>query len=625
MLEKIREGSQGFWAIVILGLVILSFVFAGVGGYISSSTDAPAAKVNGEVITMQTLERAYQNERARMESQYGEAFSAMAADADYLKQFRDGVLDRLIADELIEQVAKGMDLRVSDAQVREAISAMPEFQIAGKFSRDRFDALLRQAGFQPHTFMDYMRDEMTRQQVIRALLGSEFATKNAAQTVFALQRQTRDIKYLTVSSDEFKNDVSVTEEELQAYYQDNLTQYDTEEQVSVEYVELKVADLMPNVDVSEEDALGFYEDNKNNYQTEEERRVSHILIEFGDDKEAAKEKAESLLAQLRDGADFEVLATENSEDLFSAENGGDLDWFVKGSFDPAFEDAAFSLTKGDISDVVESASGFHIIQLTDVKAQEVTAYDDVKEDIYATLKEEKAQEEFYNLQLRMEEVAFESPDSLEDVAAEVNSEVNSTALFSRNTAPQPIASQAALVSAFDPAIIEDAVNSDVIEVEEGHVLVLRVAEHKPERTKSFDEVKNTIETALLAEKVQEAAKAWADSVIVSLQNGEDVASKLEEKSLEWKTAEGVTRFGANVSPAIAETAFKLGAVSQPRDVALLNNGDVSIVELVDIHSATEPQPQELAGIQQQLQSAKSQQMMADLIESLKSDADIERF
>jgi peptidyl-prolyl cis-trans isomerase D len=176
MLEKIREGSQGVWAMLILGLVILSFAFAGVGGYIGSSSDPAAAEVNGEEISQLALDRAYQNERARLEQQFGDAFAALAADAEYLNNFRQGILDRLIGDKLIEQAARDLGLRVSEQEINTTIRGMREFQgISGDFDRDRFTSVIRQANFQVASFKDYMRKEMTRQQVSRALFGSEFA------------------------------------------------------------------------------------------------------------------------------------------------------------------------------------------------------------------------------------------------------------------------------------------------------------------------------------------------------------------------------------------------------------------------------------------------------------------
>ena len=622
MLEKIREGSQGFWAIAILGLVILSFVFAGVGGYISSSGDVAAAKVNGEEISVTALERAYQNERARLESQFGEAFSALAADAEYLKQFRQNILDRLIGDKLIEQTAKKLGLRVSDAQIREAVANMPEFQIGGQFSNDRFQAIIRQAGFQANSFKDYMRTEMTRQQVARALLGSEFALPGEAQSAYLLQQQTRDAKYLTVPAGPFAEQVVLTDDELNEYYQANLSDFDTEEQVSVEYVELRTTDILPSIEATEEEAQTFYQQNMTNYKNDEERRASHILIEFGDDKDAAKTKAEDVLAQVNAGDDFAELAKTHSVDTFSAENGGDLEWFGRGVMDPAFEEATFELANvGDVTGVVESAFGYHLIKLTDLKAEETTPFEQIKDEIYQQVKQDKAAEEFFALQQRMAEIAFEVPDTLEDVAAEVNSEIKQTSLFTRNTAPQPINGAPALTAAFSDEVLLDKVNSDIIEVADGHVLVLRVKEHEVERTRSLDEVKSEIETVLTGEKAQQLAKEWADGLLASLGASEDIAAQLQEKNLEWTEQAAVTRFGTAVNPDIAEELFKL-APANNKAVVEMSNGDVGLVELIKVNNAQDAEEPQLVSLQQRLQSTRSQTMFSDLIESLRSKADI---
>lgn len=624
MLEKIREGSQGVWAMVILGLVILSFVFAGVGSYITAPTDSAAAVVNGEEISQSTLERAYQNERARLESQFGDAFSALAADTEYLKNFRQGVLDRLIGDKLIEQTARELGLRVSDAQIRETIVAMPEFQIAGQFNNDRFQVLLRQAGYQPNTFRDYMRVEMTRQQVSRALLGSEFSLPGETKQVHELQQQTRDIRYATVSAQQFANDVTLSDEEINTFYQSNLDSFDTQEQVSVAYVELKATDLLPEMTVTEQDLLDFYDQSSGAYRTEEERRASHILVEFGEDKDAAKVQADELLNKVQAGEDFAELAKASSADSFSAENGGDLDWFGRGAMDPAFEEATFALANiGDTTEVVESEFGFHIIKLTDLKPEQVTPFEDVRADIENSVKNEKASERFFELQQRMSEIAFEVPDTLEDMVNELSLTVKTTELFDRNSAPQPISNPVVLTTVFGPELVEDGVNSDVLEVANEHIIVARVQEHEPARTKSLDEVKADIETRLKAQKAQQAAKEWSENLLVTLSTGADVSAELEGKSSQWQEQSEMARFGSGLDTSIATEAFKL-SVAEGKSTAVveLNNGDVSVVELTKIHQPEEADSQELVSLGQSLESARSQEMFTALVESLKSHADI---
>ncbi len=610
---------------VVLGLVILSFVFAGVGGYMSNSTDAPAAEVNGEEISINQLERAYQNERARLEQQFGDAFAALAADADYLKQFREGILNRLIGEKLVEQAARELGLRVSDSQLREAIVTMPEFQIAGQFNNDRFQALLRQAGYQPNTFREYLRNELTRQQVAQALIGSEFTLPGEARNRFELVEQTRDIKFITVPAAAFAEGVELNEEEINAYYEANLDNFDTNERVAVAYVELKRDDLLSGIEVTEQEMRDFYEQSAGLYREEEERRVSHILIEFGEDKEAAKAKAQEILQKVNAGEEFAALAKENSDDTFSAENGGDLEWIGRDMMDPQFEQAAFGLqTAGDVSEVVETEFGFHIIKLTEIKEEQITPFEDVREDIAQQLKTEKATDQFYELQARMAELAFEVPDTLQDIASELDLEIKQTKLFERNTAPQPIANPVILANAFSQDLIDEKFNSDVLEVSDEHVLVLRVIEHEPERTKALEEVSDLIRQQLTAQKAQEAAQAWAEEVKASLQAGEDVSEKLAAKSVTWQEQTAMKRFSAEVDMNVVQKAFTLSlSEGQDKSVVMTNDGNVSLVQLLKVNAPGVPEAQQLSNMERTLQSGLSQRAFNNLVEALKARADID--
>lgn len=625
MLERIREGTQGTWAMAILGLVILSFVFAGVGSYINSSADTAAAKVNDDTISQADLERAYQNERGRMESQYGEAFAALTADSAYLQQFRQGVLDRLIGDKLIEQAAVDLGLRVSDAQIKQAIVAMPEFQFDGKFDNERYLAVLRQAGFQPNDFRDYMRVDMTRRQLSNALLGTEFTLLEETTQAYKLQQQTRDARYLTVPADMFKGDVTVSQSDVENYYQANITQFDTQQQVSLAYVELSVDDLLAGIEVSEDEAEQYYEQNIQDFRTQEERRASHILIEFGDDQQKAEQQAEDILAKINNGEGFAELAETFSSDTFSAENGGDLDWFSMGMMDPAFEDAAFALQNvGDVSDVVESEFGFHIIKLTDVKPEETSPFADVKEDVIAKLKAERAEEEFYAKQLRMAEVAFETPDTLDEVAAIAEVDVKTTVMFSQDSAPQAVNYPNVVSQAFSDELINDQVNSDVIELEDNHVMFIRVVDYEAQRTKSLDEVSVEINDILLAEQAQQAAKEWAETVLSDIQSQQDVSDKLQTKGIEWQEQNAVTRNASQVSPAVVTALFKLtdGEESNGQVVELFN-GDVALVQLLEVNEGADLPSTDAAALQNRLTTMRAQFTYSEFINALREQADVE--
>ena len=624
MLERIREGSQGPWAMAIIVLIVLSFVFAGVSSYVSSSGVTAAAEVNGEEISQQDVERAYQSQRARLEAQFGESIGALFSDENYLRDFRLNVLDRLIADTLVLQKAEELGLRVSDKQIREAIVQMPEFQTAGTFDNERYLMLLRQNGFQPASFSDYMRQQMTREQLARAVSASDFALPAEVTLANALQQQTRNAEYLIVDSAPFASEVELTDEEVTTFYEANLAQFDTQEKVNIAYVVLSVDDLKGDVTVTDEEVEQYYTENNLLYKTAEERRVSHIIIEFGDDEAAAKAKAEALVAELANGADFATLAQENSDDTFTAENGGDLDFITAGMMDEAFDKAAFSLAQvGDVSDVVETEFGYHIIKLTDIKPEEVTPLAEVSEEIRNQLATDKATDRFYSLQNDMANLAFEVPDTLEDVAGVANKPVKETGLVSAQLVPAPLNVPAVTSRVFDPAFIEEGLNSDLIELDDDTIAFVRIAEHEPQRTQSLDEVRTRILAQLRAEKAQQAAADWATNVVEQIKAGETPSLELGDVTLSWESKEALTRTSGELPRALVETLFTLGKAAPDNiDIAELGSGDVGIVKVTGINQPEALSEDDSAALAQQIATASAQTGYQAFIDSLRNAADV---
>ncbi|MAD09718.1 MAG: peptidylprolyl isomerase [Alteromonas sp.] len=624
MLERIREGSQGPWAMAIIALIVLSFVFAGVSSYVSSSGSSAAAEVNGEPISQQDVERAYQAQRARLEAQFGEGISALFSDENYLRDFRMNVLDRLIADTLIEQKAKELGMRVSDKQIRDAITAMPEFQTEGSFDNERYLMLLRQNGFQPSDFRDYMRQQMTREQLSRAVQASDFSLPEEVNLAHRLQGQTRNADYLIVDSAPFAASVELSDEEVQAFYDENISRFDTQEKVNLAYVTLAVEDLKADVSVSEEEIEQEYQDNIALYKTTEERRVSHILIEFGDDKGAAKEKAESLLAEVDQGADFADLAEANSADTFSAENGGDLDFITAGMMDPSFDEAAFAISNvGETSEVIETEFGYHIIKLTDMKPVETTPLAEVRDEIEAQLLTDKATDEFFALQSEMANLAFEVPDTLEDVAGAVNGKIKETGLVTASAVPAALNVPAVTSKMFDPDFIAEGLNSDVIELSNDKVVVIRVVGHEPQRTQALDEVRTQILAQLRARKAQEAAAEWADNVVEQVQAGESPELTIGDVTLEWQSKEAIARNSTELPRNLVDTVFTLSTEEGNNlEVAKLGSGDVGVVRLTAVNMPEALGEEELDSLKQQLMTNYSQANYQSFVDSLRSAADV---
>lgn len=627
MLEKIREGSQGPAAKIVLGLVILSFALAGIGGYLGQTTEQPVAEVNGVKISQTKFSRAYSNERARLEQQFGEYFAQIAADPNYMAQIRQGVVDQLVQQELQTQLAKELGLRVSDEQVKKAIVEMPYFQIGGEFSNDRYLQVIRQMNFQPDSFREYLRDEMTRAQLISAVAGTDFVLKNELQQSIALQQQTRAIDYAVLSKELVKDEVSVSDEEVQNYYDLNQTQFQAPELVAVNYIELKAEDLAPAEPVTEEALKTYYEEQKNQYLEPERRRVSHILVDASEDAEAAKQKADEILAELNNGADFAVVAEEKSDDVVSAELGGDLDWIEKDMMDPAFEDAAFALAAvGDVSEVVESEFGFHIIKLTDIQRQQAQSFEDVKDDLRAELEKAAKIDAFYQRQTRVAELAFEMADSLQDAAEAAGVEIKSTELVSRNALPEPLNSPAISNTIFTPELLEDRVNSEVLEVAPEHIVVVRVAEHKAAATKPLEDVSAQIKTQLSNEKASTLIAEKAKSLFEQLQSGSTLAEIAKAQSIEVKSVTELKRRSYDVPPAIAAEAFKLpqpGVAETESALVELGNGDSAFVVL---KSVTTPEVDGKVDAQQKqsITASYANKNYLELLAALEAKSEVKR-
>ncbi|MGI2172242.1 SurA N-terminal domain-containing protein [Shewanella sp. MF05960] len=620
MLEKIREGSQGVVAKTILVLVILSFAFAGVSSYLGSNTGVPAAIVNGEEVSASELENAFQNERSRIEQQLGEMFNALAADDNYMNGIKKGVLDRLVADKLIDQAANKLGLRVSDEQIKKAIIEEPAFQTDGKFDNDRYLAVLRQLGYQTTSFRTMMRVDMTRRQLLNALVGSEFVLDGEAKQLAQVQGQTRDIRYLVVDSTPYLSTVSVSDEEAQTYYDANVIQFMSPEQVSLEYVELNATDMAQNSQTSDEEVKAYYDEHQSQYQTAEKRLAAHIFVAATDDDSADKAKADAIAAKLNNGEDFADVAKADSDDKLSAEQGGQLDWFEQGVMDPAFDEALFALQQDQVSPVVKSEFGYHIIKLLDLQASQATAFADVKAKIVAQLQEKKALDVFYGLQSKLADTSYEIPDTLSETAQAVGGKVQTTALFSRDNVPAQFNNPEFIKAAFSDQVLASGMNSDVIELAPNHVIVIRMKQHTMAGTMPFADVKSGISDRLKQDKANETAREKAAEFMAQLKAGNDTLSGATLTALPK-----LGRFNQDIDQAITDKAFKIAAPaanSVTIDTAALATG-YAVIVVDKVNEAEGINDNLINTLKQRLAPQYSEADYRAVIATLKADAEIE--
>ncbi|MEY8251990.1 MAG: SurA N-terminal domain-containing protein [Colwellia sp.] len=628
MLEDIREKSQGLTARIILGLIILTFAVAGIGSY-TNSVDTSVATVNGETISQQAFNKAYQAQRGRMVQQFGEMFDTLSNDANYMANFRQGVLGNLIDEKLIDQNSEALAIRVSDLRLKETIRKMPEFQVDGAFDNNRYLAIINQSGFfQSSDFRDYLRVEMTRRQLSQALVATEFNLPYQEKLQLALQNQTRDIRFATISAQQFKATIELKDEEVNSYYLANQARFQNKEQVKVDYISLNVADLAKDINVTDEDLAKYYQENAANFTEAAQRRISHILIEFNDgnaDDKAAKTQAQTVLTRLEQGENFAVLAKEVSNDTFSGENGGDLEWLEPGVMEESFDEAALALANvGDISQLVKTSFGYHVLKLTDYKDEVVQTLADVQDKLRSKLSTDQAQDKFFALQQEMARISFEFPDSLEDAATEVNVAIQTSPWLLRGGNSAPFDQTKAIEAAFSEMVLQDNMNSDLIEVNDDVALVLRLNTFQEANVKPLSEVEAQIKDILVNQKATEKAQQTVDSLLADFNAGTDISTQLSALNTSFVNKEKVARYSPEIDQSISRAAFVLphpvsGTISA--STVALSNGDLALVEVTAVGVSEAAAKPNLA---QQQTSQLAQSAYQSFVNSLKVGAKITR-
>ncbi len=624
LMDKLREGAQGRVAKIIFWLIILSFALAGVGSYLNRPVDTNPAEVNGEPITAQSLETAYRNERSRMEAQFGDSFAQLASNPEYTKQLRHSVLEKLVDQLVLDQQAHATRIRVGNEQVKETIRTMPEFQNEGKFDNERYLNLLSRAGLTPQGFSESIRQDLVRQNWIGGLVNSEFALPGEVNAIDALLQQARDVTVYTLPVDHFMKTVQVSDAELESYYKAHQKQFMSPDQVKISYVMLNAKDLQADIKVSDQEARDYYDQHQDQYRTAERRQVAHILIAQKDDAAALKE-AEALLSKLKSGADFAKLATQNSTDKLSARKGGELDWFEKGVMDPEFEKAAFALQKsGDLSTVVKSQFGYHIIKLLGIQPETSKSFDEVKADVLAKVRQDKSHELFLDKQQQLADLSFENPDSLDLVAEKMGLKIVNSDFFAASTAVAPLNDPKVKQQAFSEDLREQNTNSEVINISDDQALVLHVTEFKHAAVRPLADVKDDVTSAVKLEKAQSQVREQAIALLAKLNKGESIEAELKAITGKQESRTGVTRMSSELEASLVQALFRMAKPEAGKSVAELApqmDGDQVILVLNKVTQQEKPSAMKPM-LENQLAQGKSGVVYQALLNQARADAKI---
>jgi peptidyl-prolyl cis-trans isomerase D len=621
MLDAIRQHTTGWMAKLILALITIPFALFGIDSYFrDASSNTAIAKVNGEKISIQEYSNSINNVRNRLQSE-GKKVDADLLDSPQLKQ---SVLDGLITRRLVNAEISNANFKISDEVLSQHILGMPEFQQDGKFSEDIYQKTLAQNKQTATKFENDRRNELLAQQARDGLGMLVSIPKSVASQTLQFANQQREVSVVEIKTAQYLPQIKITPEQIKAYYELHKDKFKAPEQVKLEFALLSAAGLVAQQSVTDAEVKEFYDANAAKFQADEKRQASHILIGFGGtttpaDKAAAKAKALDILAQVKKNPKrFEELAVKNSQDPGSATKGGDLGSFGRGAMVKPFEEAVFSMKVNQISELVESEFGYHIIKLTAITGQN-PSFEGMKSQIKGELSWQKAQAKYAELTEDFNNTVYEQSGSLKPAADKFNLQLQTSAWMSREEGAKYFKSEKLMNVVFSDAVLKEKRNTEAIEVSPNNLVSARVIEYKPSTPRNFDEIKGGIEAVLKLEQAEKLATDNGQATLAKLKAGD------EGKDLEWippvtvdrKTAQGLTE-------EVMNHVFKIDANKLPAYAGFMTGkSSFTIVKIIRMDNSLANADAEVKkNAEAELQAAVAAEYINAYGNSLKAKSDI---
>ena len=531
MFDSIRNHKKYLMGFLLV-LIIPGFVLFGVQGLADFQPGSEAvASVNGDKITQAEWDFAHRNEVQELR-QSNPSLDAKLLDSPEMKY---ASLERLVRDRVLRVAAEKFHLQTSDQALARALQEDPAIAALrgadGKLDLDGYKQYASRRGMTPEMFEANMRNELSLRQVGMGVTGSGFTPASVADVALNAYFEQREIQVQRFAASDFAAQVKPTDADIEAFYQGNAEQFQAPEQADVEYLVLDAEALQKGVVLNAADVKSYYDQNAARLAGPEERRASHILLAANpntsaEDKAALRAKAQTLLEQVRKAPEtFAEVAKAESKDPGSAANGGDLGFFGRGAMVKPFEDAVFALNKGEISDVIETDFGFHIIELTDTKAPKAKPFDEMREQIEQDLKQQEAQKLFSAAAEKFSNLVYEQSDSLQPAASELQLTVQTFKGLTRTPGQDAgVLSNPKLIDAiFADETRQNKHNTEAIDIGSGRLVSARVTQYQSARTRPLAEVKETVEALLVARRSAELAVAEGEKKLQAWKSGGDAA------------------------------------------------------------------------------------------------------
>lgn len=620
MLDQIRTVAQGWVGKALLALITIPFALFGIDSYLSSAGhNVAVAKVGGNNISVQEYDNALKNMRNRLQSEG--KFDQAQLDSTEVKSL---VLNQLINKKLLSDEIQNAKYAISDSQLATYVTSMPEFQKDGKFSQEIYDKTLEQNQLSPTKFEAGMRADLLAQQAQDGITRLGFISNVRADEVLKLANQRRVVTVSEIKTKDFVNQVTVKPEEVKAYYEQHKNKLIVPEQVKIEFLTLAPVDFMRTVTVSDDEVKKYYDENAAKFQGNEQRRASHILIAFGvsatpEQKQQAKAKAEEILAQIKkDPSKFEQLAVKNSQDPGSAVKGGDLGSFGHGAMVKPFEDAAFSMKVNEVSNLVESEFGYHIIKVTEISGQN-SDFNSLKPQIKGDLMFQKAKDEFAKQAETFSDLVYTQSGSLAPAAKAFGGQVQKSDWLSRESGAKFFKNNDKIMNlVFSNEVLKDKRNTEAVEVSTDNLVSARVVDYKPAAPKSFDEVKSGIEALLKLEAASKFAIAKGETALKDLRDGKAVSGIewIPEVTVDRKNAQGLTDLAMN-------QVFKTNTAKLPAYSGLADSKQgYLLVKVIKVDSSTLADEEAKKAAKTELNAALASEYLAAYKQSLREKAKV---
>lgn len=605
MLQTIREHTQGWFAGTIISVIILSFALWGIHSYVGgASNNTNVAEVNGVDITKEQLAVAYERLRRQVQIQYGANNPITSKDESALK---NRAMQTLIDIEVLKQASTAQGFRVSDRQIDNYLRSMPEFQVDGQFSFDKFQEILSSTLLSTSEFLDLIRTSLLIDQPKMGLVFTSFALPDETKNTIELVNQERDLDYMTIPMQGFTSKpITISQDKIQAYYDQNKADFMTPEQANVEYIQLSLKDLADKINPTEAMLKSFYNENINSYT--QPTQWKYTTVEFPllptatpEEATAIAHKATEAANAIKSGADIAKVAAQYAGNM-NAEN-----WTALAQVPAELQKAVSGLSKpGDTSDPFKTAKGWMIVKAVDVQEPKMLSFEAVQSKVKDAYVHQHAEEKFAEMRDQLADLTYEHPESLQLAAKTLNLPVQTSELFTKEKPGKDISQYKKVREmAFSNDVINLQNNSDVILVNPETALVIRIKSHVASALLPLSEISKQIEEKLKAKEVEALAAQYANDLQKQLESGTDPEKLAAERSLKWVKTGYIGRYSTKVDNAVLDLAFRLPIKADNKiayGVTRLPNA-YAIVAMKSVKAGTIADKKQLSVYSEQLQNS----------------------